>query len=278
MVWEEQINQIIDNYIYKLSYNEMLHKNEIPSLSNDDKNTIKLLLFNNNYNKILKPLVYKLYKYTDIDNLLYCCINLQDVKLNKLKPTSKEPKDRILFRLFDGSYDKLNNIIEYKTKNDISHELLHLASTKPTKYKTGKKSGFSYVIGTKKYLEGINEGYTELLNRRIFFNEKYNTYSYRKKVYFMRLIELLYNSPKDMEADYFKANSKAFIKQLTNFTTKNEFNELSSTMDKLDFTIKNDELKKTFILLQNIISRTNDDKKIILSKKYTNEYYKSKSV
>ena len=57
MVWEEQINQIIDNYIYKLSYNEMLHKNEIPSLSNDDKNTIKLLLFNNNYNKILKPLV-----------------------------------------------------------------------------------------------------------------------------------------------------------------------------------------------------------------------------
>ena len=94
----------------------------------------------------------------------------------------------------------------------------------------------------------------------------------------MRLLELLYENPKDMESDYFKANSKEFIKYISNFITNDEFNKLSSTMNKPDFTINNDELKNTFILLQNIVSRTNDNNKIVLSKKYTNEYYKSKSV
>ena len=266
----------IDDLLYKLSYGEMLYKDEYPQLSSNDLKQIKMIVFNEKHHKLIKPLLYKLYSYIGSENMLYCVVNIGDLKLVRRKLQSNDPKEKMLFRMIDGVYNKLDNSIEYKHKSDISHELLHLASTKPTKYNTGKKSGFSYVKGKQKHLEGMNEGYTELLNRRIFFNEKYNTNSYRKKVYFMRLIELLYDDFKDMENDYFKANYKSFENHLLNYLTLEEFNKLLLTFDKMDFLINEDEVREIFKLLKDIVRRTDDNEKIVLSKKYVDGYYKGR--
>ena len=84
-----------------------------------------------------------------------------------------------------GNYNPYNNTITlfHKKKDILSHEFLHMASTRD-KYRCGfhLQTRFNQEIG-----RGLNEGYTELLNKRIF-NSK--SFSYFHNVKIARLIEI----------------------------------------------------------------------------------------
>lgn len=104
--------------------------------------------------------------------------------------------------------DKIINIYTQNNKPILYHELLHAAS-----------SDFSYnVCGFSTSLEnnypfgiGLNEGYTELLNGRLF---NLNSYSYLHLQKLAELIEMFYENKEDMITDYFNADIFGLIGEL----------------------------------------------------------------
>ena len=108
---------------------------------------------------------------------------------------------------------------------------------------------------------GLNEGYTEVLCKRIFNKRKT---SYPTNYYMCKYIETLFDNPKKMEIAYFLNNIDAVIDKFLEYGTKEEFIEINKVLDysqKYIF-LDDDKLKSTFDLLHDIIKRTNDENKI----------------
>lgn len=110
---------------------------------------------------------------------------------------------------------------------------------------------------------GLNEGYTELLNKRIW---KYQKTSYRQNVKIVRLIETFFDDPKEMENAFFNNDiDKVFI-QFLKYGTKEEFFQIMTNLDNLATTNqiifnKIDNIKAQLKLYE-IIKRSQDEKKI----------------
>ena len=111
-----------------------------------------------------------------------------------------------------GVYNCVHNKIDIYFDKDnkvLNHELLHAASSS----KNSIKSGFTDFIPSVGIIgEGLNEGYTELLNQRIF-NSKHDSYYYLSL--FAEQIELFYDDKEKMMKDYFQADLNSLIKQLS---------------------------------------------------------------
>lgn len=136
-----------------------------------------------------------------------------DYKLNVMKKIMSFFKTQPL-----GSFDAYNNTIEIlkKPENElefkkiINHELLHLSSASNMAF-----CGFSQEVITKKGSvmigNGINEGYTEYLNKTYFTDTK--KYSYHDQVQFASMIENIVG--KDFMIDcYFDKGLSPLIKRL----------------------------------------------------------------
>ena len=131
-------------------------------------------------------------------------------------------------RIKAGSYIPQNKEVEIYLDNNnatLYHELLHAAST-----------DFSYnVSGFNIYLEcgeslgrGLNEGYTELLNRR-FFDKKSKSYIKLQKL--AKLIELFYENKDDMVTNYFNADIFGLIGELLKSMSLEEAIDIIVDMD-----------------------------------------------
>ena len=127
-----------------------------------------------------------------------------------------------------GSYVPQNKEVKiYLDHNNstLYHELLHVAS-----------SDFSYsASGFHIYLEcgeslgrGLNEGYTELLNRR-FFDKKSKSYIELQEL--AKLIELFYENKDDMVTDYFNADAFGLIGELLKSMSLEEAIDIIVDMD-----------------------------------------------
>lgn len=173
-----------------------------------------------------KPEIYlfttKLLENVKIENLRNLIINAPGVTINYHKI---DRADNVA-----GTYSGYSKTIDiYDSKNDITlnHELLHAAST----------SNFFKNIGFKIELknigsfgEGLNEGYTELLNNR-FFKAKSKSYLYLQKL--AQLIENFYENKEEMIEDYFNADPFRLIGELLKSMSLEEAIDIIVDMDQL---------------------------------------------
>lgn len=138
-----------------------------------------------------------------------------------------------------GEYSKYNNkiIIYLDTKDVLYHELLHVSST-PSSYEN--IIGFHYSSKDIGELgKGLNEGYTEILNKR-FFNNNNNVYYYHQKL--TLLIEKFYDNKNTMQDDYFNGNIFNVIRTLLKSMSLEEAIDIIVDMDNLN---SNDDLYAT---------------------------------
>ena len=259
--------EYINDFVMKRINCSDLNEIPIPQITEKEAIFIKQTFLNYPYPKKLKNLALKLYASTDFNNLLFCANNLRNVQVRR---------DFDLDRLNEmvGTYDSKNNLIVYNDFESLPHEFLHLASAPVTlNQQNADFSGFRYGTNDFSFGKGINEGYTEMLTRRIFFDENYNTPSYLTNVYAARLFELLYDDVKDMESDYFHANYQGPIAHFIKYGLIEEFFELSKHLDFLAVaTAKDGEDIETLKFIKQIILRTEDSKKISDAEDIIDEY------
>lgn len=130
--------------------------------------------------------------------------------------------------LISGTYNGNKNAINIyfdKNKSVLTHELLHAASSD----KEYCQVGFSIIFEKAGMVgEGLNEGYTELLNQRLF-NHQSNSYLYLTML--AEQLEDFYENKEDMMKDYFKADFGALLGELLKSMSLEEAIDIITDMD-----------------------------------------------
>ena len=211
--------------------------------------------------------------------------NLENVRIREKQKVSNIKVDLKT----SGDYCSLKNRINLYLKNIalrkgnyndqledvLSHELLHMA----TSYTKGKitLSGFSQIIGGKiSACCGLNEGYTELLNKRYFSKCKKDRGSYPEQQFIALGIEEIVGREK-MESLYFDADLEGLVKELSQYASIEEIHELLGTIEdchqndgKNDFDYK-EKAAIARVMIANIKNR--NDEKLYNEGKITEEDY-----
>ncbi len=241
----EQFNEYIENLKNKIV------NNKFENLTDYDREIIRNIILNYNYPKKLKKPAIKLYKHTDIDNLLFCAVNLLTVTLEK---SFVYREINGCFLVSEGSYYSLTNEMRYHEKDAIPHEFLHMSS-RTLKTDKNLKTGFANYKNKKCFAQGLNEGCTEMLSRKIFFNENYNGNSYTTKVYAIRLLELLYDNITEMERDYLRADFESFKNTFLNYGSESELEKIIYALDFPEWHLTYEEKIGLIMYIKNIVNR-----------------------
>ena len=202
--YEETLNEAV-----KENKNTLFIKEKYAILNKEEKEIFKQV---ENKLKQSNEAIYEFYReltrHTSPENLRNFVSNIQFATLDI---NDRKKKKKCVFQSF---YDQTKNKITIYTQlpETLTHDLLHLSSNN----QSAKTNGFhaygtfkedSYEIGN-----GLDEGYTEILNQRYFQQVAINS---PKLVRLSSLIEKFYQNPKDMETDYFNACLENLILELT---------------------------------------------------------------
>lgn len=254
--------------LYQKTPNEIPEKNPFIELLFNKQNIHNLeeILKQTKYPKELTQIVDTFKNYVSEENLKICVKNLQTVKINHI--TLENDMKHFIRNLLSpkiaaGTYNNYSNTINLFSdkikQNILSHEFLHMASSKD------ENCGFHLITRFEdaEIGRGLNEGYTELLNKKIW---KYKNNIYRQNVKIVRLIETLFDDPKEMENAFFNNDLDKVFLQFLKYGTKEEFFEIMTNLDNLATTnqiiFSNVDNIKTQLKLYEIIKRSNDPKKI----------------
>lgn len=178
--------------------------------------------------KLVIPYVEKLKDHLDENNLNNLYRNLKTLRI------TDQNKFENLF--YAGLYNSQTNTIKLDTKkNALGHELLHLASSYYDKETNINYVGFKQGQGKTQIGAGLNEGYTELLNERIFpKNNRKNPYKNETKI--AKLFEFFFEDKKEMENYYFNNNLPGFIHHMEQFAPRQEIINLILDVDRINET------------------------------------------
>lgn len=189
-----------------------------------DKDNVFLNTGNDKTDKILNRFLDTMNKNFDKEDLKNLYDNIIWVLLKK-KFTFKN----------HGDYDLIDNVIKGNKEDVITHELLHLYSNPYDE--TNDSGGFSYNIVDYSIGLGLDEGYTELLNRR-YFNSETKT-SYENQIITCEYLEKIVDQ-KNMEKMYLNANLHGLIKELKKYYS---LQEIERFIIAVDFTHEYDHKK-----------------------------------
>ena len=202
--YEETLNEAV-----KENQNTLFVKEKYAVLNKEEQEIFKRV---ENKLKQSNEAIYEFYReltrHTSPENLRNFVSNIQFATLD-INDSKKKKKC-----VFQSFYDQKKNKITIYTQlpETLTHDLLHLSSNNQHAktngfhtYGTFKKD--SYEIGN-----GLDEGYTEILNQRYFQQVAINS---PKLVRLSSLIEKFYQNPKYMETDYFNACLENLILELT---------------------------------------------------------------
>lgn len=218
-----------------------------PELEQQKYNISKYLRFNQ-YNEV----VYEFYEALE-DNFSSCDLtafyrNMKDLTITKKTRTLPELLEGLIKGVISTAeyYESVNTIylIDDKSssiKSIITHELLHMATTKRSEnvvfcgfyqYYKNKATGIGYAL---------NEGYTEYLNRKYFHNDDLDE-AYTNEQVIAQGIENIIGSKK-MEQLYFAADLRGLIDELAKYTTIDNAMNLIRTFDKVQRKAINEDEK-----------------------------------
>ena len=154
-----------------------------------------------------------------------------------------------------------NKIIidEEEFKSTIYHELFHMASSY---YKDGifysgfERFGISFENKIINLGIGIDDCYTELLNRRYFFKDKDLTASYKYQIFITSKLEEIIGQ-KRMESLYLRADLDGLISDLEQYISKDEIMIFISDMDYIYKHLKDNKILFFNRKISNILNRIN---------------------
>ena len=162
-----------------------------------------------------------------------------------------------------GDYEPIKNKFKIYRINEMTiselehiffHELLHLATT--YQYKDIVMCGFSQCTVQKSYFEGLNEGYTEILNLRYFSKKEKKEGRYQINQLLVLGIEDIIGKEK-METLYFDANLDGLIDELCNYATIDEIYTILKNMDIIkNLTVDHYEDEKSIIFAVELSLKT----------------------
>ena len=210
----------------------------------DRYNITRYLKFGEETNSIVREFIRKLEEHSDQININTLYKNLKSIRITKSGSSLFEKINKKLgLTTSSGAYYLISNTIHLNTDEDgnsketVTHELLHLAST--VKQGTTIFSGFSqwnpitdFEIG-----RGINEGTTEFLNCLLF---GYEDSSYKELVYIVRGIANLIGTDKLMEL-YFNNDLKKLEEEISKYSSKEVARTLITGLDRL-YNLRYEEL------------------------------------
>lgn len=132
-----------------------------------------------------------------------------------------------------GIYNGTENVIKYvkNNANIMGHEMLHMASYMYDNTLDTHYHGFMQQKGEAIIGRGLNEGYTELMNSRLFTNGKIT--AYKRLVRIVKLIEEFFPNPQMMSHYYFTCDLPAVLQNLRRYCTQEETNEILLGLDRL---------------------------------------------
>lgn len=254
-----------------LAYNLIDHFSPTTNEVNSDLNNIDDILSKLSYPKELTQIVTDFQKHVDKENFIICLKRLNGLQINYINLLKDIKKYLQNFTEKEGTYNLKDNAITIYKNFDktsvLTHEFLHMASTSQN-----QSSGFCTRLNDIWIGDGLDEGYTELLNQRIFHPKKV---SYTYNIEIIKLLELFFDNPKDMEYAYFHNNIFIVYHTFLKYGTKEEFLTLLQTLDNLietDIPFYQKITKtKTKITLYKILKRSHDKEKIIAAKKLLDE-------
>ena len=181
---------------------------------------------NSTKNKELLFYIEKLERFTNEENLKNAYRNLSTVDV-KWQPY------KIIYSTL-GSYDAKKNQLKYALNGTLGYEFLNMCSTYYDVDSNEKQAGFSWQKGFSIIGRGLNVGYTELLNARIY-NEDYLIEDHEKEARIAELIEFFFDDPKEMESLYFNHNLPGFIQHMEQFKEREEVIKLIREIDQITF-------------------------------------------
>ena len=176
-------------------------------------------------NKELLFYIEKLENFTDEENLKNAYRNLSTIDM-KWQPY------KIIYGSL-GSYDAKKNQIKYALDDTLGYEFLNMCSTYYDVDSNEKQSGFSWQKGFSLIGEGLNTGYTELLNARIYNEDVIE--GHEKEARLAEMLEFFFDNPKEMERLYFNHSLVGFIKYMEQFQEREEVIQLIREMDQMTF-------------------------------------------
>lgn len=182
--------------------------------------------------KLIGPFVDKLINYIPNEDTKLLNENIQTLKVRRKKPAP--------FSDFGGIYIYDENKILYHIEEDLGHELLHTASYIYDPRIDTYFSGFSQEDEKNCIGRSLNEGYTELLNYRIF-GVSNKDLVYNGEIIIAKLIELFFEDEKEMMHMYFNCNLSGFVDYMEKYAPREEIIKLITDID--DYSI----LKKSTI-------------------------------
>lgn len=203
--------------------------------------------------------------YTVLEKKLsHCDLSALYTNMGTLKINSAN--DSFLFKLLDaltgtrtgGAYLPKHNSIHIDDepfgrntlkRYILTHELLHMASTRKDKNFT--YSGF-HIRGKKLDIgEGLNEGYTELLNGKYFSTARRNDSYFDLQMLAFGIEDIV--GQENMEKMYFSNNLSGLIESIARYSSKDEAIELIAKMDSLLKRRVRTDSKKTTQLYNELI-------------------------
>lgn len=139
-------------------------------------------------------------KHVKLENMRNFMKNAPYITINQhLSKEVEEPKGKIRAGSYNLQSKEIDIYLE-RNKSTLYHELLHAASSD---FIYNVSGFYIYLKNGESFGKGLNEEYTELLNRR-FFNKNANSYPRLQKL--AGLIESFYKNNEDMMTDYFNTN------------------------------------------------------------------------
>ena len=164
--------------------------------------------------------------------------NIQSLIIKEKDKTFLEKMDEILSAKAEGTYStQTNKIRVYSSESDPNnkytnaiktHELIHMATT--------KKEGITIFCGFERtklgncFGKGLNEGYTELINRRYFNEDDKDAGSYQELQPIVQQIEHLVGK-KEMEQFFFANDLEGLISSMEKYATREEALSLVQQLD-----------------------------------------------
>ncbi|MBR3362460.1 MAG: hypothetical protein IKG40_00875 [Bacilli bacterium] len=222
-------------YLQAYIKNKNIKKPKYEILNDREKQLLaEILLKIKEEDKELYNISKKIILFTNKSNIRNFEYNLLTLKINRKK------KNKLIMIIKNdltiGTYDIFTNEIDTfdKKKTTLTHEILHSSSSNPYYAAVG----FNRLFGEIKEIEleqneigrGLNEGYTELINNRLFKEKSYSYILLNKIAY---LIELLFENKEDMKNYYFNNNLEGIIYELNKYIKEEEIIELLIDIDEL---------------------------------------------
>jgi len=247
----------------EIKYNPGSVLDRLRDFSNDELNYDKK-------KEILRPYVEKLSDYIPLEDMKLVRANFNSLIIKK-RPSSWLQKNT-------GTYSNYYNKIIYSKVCALGHEFLHMASSTYDRETNIVFSGFEQIDDKNIIGTGLNEGYTELLNKRIY-GVKSNDRVYTREVRVAKMLELFFEDGKEMTHLYFTCNLPGLIKHLESYAPRNEIIKLIIDLD--DYNTYNNEYGDLFKFAKIIsiydriykwfISKSNNQEKIMKLEELINE-------